>query len=158
VASVATLLTAVTVGAQTQEAPESGQEVIKIWFDDEGGPPKEPSLLTIDSEGVFTASDEFEPVTGDTPSGTPKPAIQTIAADQLVLVAVIVPVDKKDSKSKLAMVDYNGHDYELKEGTKIGKNNGYVKEIADTYIVIEVEDLNDQGQKSTKEVTLRLSE
>ncbi|MDR2302569.1 MAG: hypothetical protein LBF38_11085 [Deltaproteobacteria bacterium] len=106
---------------------------------------------------VFSASDDFEATerSGDT---SVKPAILTIATTDLTLVAVIVPEDKKDVKSRLAMVDYNGHDYELKEGTKIGKNNGYVKEISATYVIIEEESLNNLGEKISKEVLLRLPE
>jgi Tfp pilus assembly protein PilP len=106
---------------------------------------------------VFSASDDFEAALEDSSEAQAlKPEIRTIAINDLTLVAVIVPDDQKDAKSRLAMVDYNGHDYEIKEGTKIGKNNGYVKEIATTYVIIEEESLNNQGEKIAQEVRLSL--
>jgi Tfp pilus assembly protein PilP len=111
------------------------------------------------NEEVFSASDDFEPIEGSAPeNGSIKPAIQNIATNDLTLVAVIVPDDKKDVKSRLAMVDFNGHDYEIKEGSKIGNQNGYVKEIAETYVIIEEESLNNLGEKISKEILLTLSE
>jgi type II secretory pathway component PulC len=155
VALVATLLTLVSAGLQAQEGADQGPEVLKIWLEpsDQGqaGPAAKP-----DGE-VFSASDEFEPVTVDrNQEGQAKPPIQTIASDRLTLVATIVPVDQRDAKDRLAMVGYDGHDYELKEGSKVGSNNGFVKEITETYVIIEEEVENDLGEKVTKEVLLRL--
>jgi hypothetical protein len=85
-----------------------------------------------------------------------KPSIQTIATDDLTLVAVIVPTDNKDDASKVAMLDYKGNNFEIKKGTKVGNKNGFVKEIAENYVIIEEEYTNDVGENTPKDVFLRL--
>jgi hypothetical protein len=155
VALVATLLTLISASVFAQEEPNSGQEALRAWLETEGAPPTKATSVAAGDSEVFTASDDFEPSEG-AQTLPAKPAIQTIAAESLILEAVIVPVDTTDTKGKVAMVDYNGHDYELKVGTKIGLKNGYVKEITESYIVIEEEQVSDSGEKSPKEIVLRL--
>jgi Tfp pilus assembly protein PilP len=148
--------------AQAQTQTEEDKEVLRIWLE-----PQEaaPTVDSTSDDDVFSASDDYDPgffrgTDRDDQSWTTnnKPAIETLATDDLTLVAVIIPSDKKDQKNKVAMVDCNGSDYELKEGYKLGKNNGFVKEITEDSVLIEETYLNDSGEEYTKEILLRLPE
>jgi Tfp pilus assembly protein PilP len=157
VALVATLLTSISISSKAEENSNSEPEVLKIWLEPEGSSSSAVTSVATGNDEVFSASDDFVPVTGENnQTDAVKPTIQTIASDQLTLVAVIVPVDKSNVQDKLAMVGYNGHDYGLREGSKVGLNNGYVKEIAETYVIIEEENTDNKGVKSSKEILLKL--
>jgi Tfp pilus assembly protein PilP len=156
---MATLLALLPTEVLAQDDSTSAPEVMKIWLESEVVEPPKSSESASNDDEVFTATDEFDEVSedGNEPTGA-KPSIQTVDTDRLTLVAVIIPEDKRDTKSKVAMVGYNGHDYEIKEGTKIGPNNGYVKEIADTYVIIGEERINEQGETRDEEILLQLPE
>jgi Tfp pilus assembly protein PilP len=82
-----------------------------------------------------------------------KPMIQRLALNQFVLSAIIVAADPNETS---ALVDNGGRGYILKRGTLIGPNNGYVKEITQSRVVIEEPEVNYMGETRLRETVMSL--
>lgn len=106
------------------------------------------SFLVGDDETMDTYNEEPERIL--TPLEKVRPA-------KLELVGILN--DHKDMSGKIAMVrDPEGKSHILRPGVKIGRKNGYVKEIRPEKIIIEEEVVDVSGNKQKKEVTLKLEE
>ncbi|MDR2142681.1 MAG: pilus assembly protein PilP [Deltaproteobacteria bacterium] len=66
-----------------------------------------------------------------------KPIIQQLALNQFTLTAIVIKADRRQS---IAMVDSGGKGYMIHEGTLIGNNNGFVREITPDKVIIEEPD------------------
>jgi type IV pilus assembly protein PilP len=62
------------------------------------------------------------------------PMIERLALNSFTLTAIVVSPSPNNST---ALVDSGGVGYLIRKGTKIGPNNGFVREITDTKVVIE---------------------
>ncbi|MDR1109197.1 MAG: hypothetical protein LBP92_00510 [Deltaproteobacteria bacterium] len=84
-----------------------------------------------------------------------KPMIQKLSLSQFSLQA-IMGADGPDEI--YALVESGGRGYILKRGTMIGPNNGYVREINDSTVVIAEPEVNFQGETTFKETVFRLDQ
>jgi Tfp pilus assembly protein PilP len=137
-----------------QEAKNGAFETLQRWHG---------SIMT---NYVFNTSimyDPFMPI--DSVTRTPevntskedenrkKPMLQRLALNQFVLSAIIVASNPNETS---ALVDSGGRGYILKRGTLIGPNNGYVKEITNTRVVIEEPEVNYLGETRFRETVFSL--
>jgi Tfp pilus assembly protein PilP len=81
--------------------------------------------------------------------------IQKLALSQFTLSAIIVAADPRDST---ASVDSGGKNFLIKQGSLIGPNDGYVKQITENSVVIEEPEVNFRGETSFKETVFRLTQ
>ncbi|MDR2302570.1 MAG: hypothetical protein LBF38_11090 [Deltaproteobacteria bacterium] len=81
--------------------------------------------------------------------------IQKLALSQFTLTAIIVAADPRDST---ANVDSGGKGFLIKQGSLIGPNDGYVKEITESSVVIEEPEVNFRGETSYKETVFTLNQ
>jgi Tfp pilus assembly protein PilP len=82
------------------------------------------------------------------------PMIQRLALNQFTLTAIIEAPNPGDNT---ALVDSAGIGYLIKRGTKIGPNNGFVREITSTKVVIEEPETNYRGERSTRLTEMSLN-
>ncbi|MDR1086533.1 MAG: pilus assembly protein PilP [Deltaproteobacteria bacterium] len=100
------------------------------------------SVINTYSFRAGSMSDPFMPIETvarpriETPSSAQevKPMIQQLALNQFTLTAIIVG---NSPESSMALVDSGGKGYIVYKGTLIGNNNGFVKEITPTKVIIE---------------------
>jgi type IV pilus assembly protein PilP len=81
------------------------------------------------------------------------PLIQRLAINQFTLSAIVVSADPNATS---ALVNSSGRGFILHRGTLIGPNNGYVKEITATKVVIEEPEVNYRGETKYRETVMRL--
>jgi Tfp pilus assembly protein PilP len=74
------------------------------------------------------------PAADNQPPSRRLPMIQRLELNQFTLTAIIVSADPNQTT---AMMDSGGKSYLVKKGTKIGRNNGFVREITESKVVIE---------------------
>jgi type IV pilus assembly protein PilP len=80
--------------------------------------------------------------------------LQKYDLSELNLVAIII----RDDNSRTAMVeDKAGYGYILKQGMLIGKNNGVIREITPTSIVIEEKAVDSSGKEKVNTITLSVT-
>ncbi|MDR1487497.1 MAG: hypothetical protein LBT62_05840 [Deltaproteobacteria bacterium] len=82
------------------------------------------------------------------------PLLRRLALNQFTLNAIIVAANPKDST---ALVDSGGRGFILHKGTLIGPNNGYVKDITATRVVVEENEVNSRGESRPKEIVFSLN-
>jgi type IV pilus assembly protein PilP len=82
------------------------------------------------------------------------PMIQRLALNQFTLSAIIVAANPSDNT---ALVDSGGVGYLIRKGTKIGPNNGIVKEITDTKVIIEEPDVSYSGGETARITEFKLN-
>jgi type IV pilus assembly protein PilP len=82
------------------------------------------------------------------------PMIQRLALNSFTLTAIVVHPNPNNST---ALVDSGGVGYLIRKGTKIGPNNGVVKEITDNKVVIEEPEVNYKGDKRMRFTELKLN-
>jgi Tfp pilus assembly protein PilP len=75
------------------------------------------------------------------------PMIQRLALNQFTLEAIVVSDDPSKST---ALVNSGGTGFLLHKGTKIGPNNGFVRDITPTKVIIEESEVNYRGERSTR--------
>jgi Tfp pilus assembly protein PilP len=82
------------------------------------------------------------------------PMIQRLALNSFTLTAIVVHPNPNNST---ALVDSGGVGYLIRLGTKIGPNNGVVKEITDNKVVIEEPEVGYRGDTRSRLTELRLN-
>jgi Tfp pilus assembly protein PilP len=82
------------------------------------------------------------------------PMIQRLALNQFTLEAIIVANDPSNST---ALVNSGGFGYLIRVGTKIGPNNGFVKEITPNKVIIEEAEVNYRGERNIRVTELSLN-
>ncbi|MDR2199931.1 MAG: pilus assembly protein PilP [Deltaproteobacteria bacterium] len=82
------------------------------------------------------------------------PMIQRLALNSFTLTAIVVHPNPENST---ALVDSGGVGYLIRKGTKIGPNNGVVREITDTSVVIEEPEVNYRGDHAIRYTELKLN-
>jgi Tfp pilus assembly protein PilP len=82
------------------------------------------------------------------------PMIQRLALNQFTLTAI---VEAPNPNNNTALVDSGGIGYLIQKGSKIGPNNGYVRDITSTKVVIEEPEVNFRGERSTRIFEMNLN-
>jgi Tfp pilus assembly protein PilP len=82
------------------------------------------------------------------------PMIQRLALNQFTLTAI---VEAPNPGNNTALVDSGGIGYLIHRGTKIGPNNGVVREITSTKVVIEEPEINYRGERTTRFIEMSLN-
>jgi Tfp pilus assembly protein PilP len=82
------------------------------------------------------------------------PMIQRLALNSFTLTAIVVHPNPNNST---ALVDSGGVGYLIRKGSKIGPNNGVVREITDTKVVIEEPEVNYKGDRRARFTELNLN-
>jgi Tfp pilus assembly protein PilP len=82
------------------------------------------------------------------------PMIQRLALNQFTLTAIIT---SPNPAATVAQVESGGIGYLIHRGDKIGPNNGVVREITDTKVVIEEPEINYRGEQSTRVTEMSLN-
>jgi Tfp pilus assembly protein PilP len=82
------------------------------------------------------------------------PMIQRLSLNSFTLTAIVVHPNPANST---ALVDSGGVGYLIRQGTKIGPNNGVVREITDSKVVIEEPEVNYKGDKRVRYTELKLN-
>jgi type IV pilus assembly protein PilP len=75
------------------------------------------------------------------------PMLQRLALNQFTLEAIVV---SNDSSKSTALVNSGGTGFLIHKGTKIGPNNGFVRDITPTKVIIEESEVNYRGERSTR--------
>jgi type IV pilus assembly protein PilP len=140
-------------------------------------PPDDPAALPVYNElekfhrevlaaylvNVTTMPDPFMPI--ETVARPPEaerqqvdtrrlPMIQRLALNQFTLTAI---VEAPNPGNNTALVDSGGIGYLIHRGSKIGPNNGFVREITSTKVVIEEPEINYRGDRSTRLIEMSLN-
>jgi type IV pilus assembly protein PilP len=140
-------------------------------------PPEDPTAIPVYNElerfhrevlaaylvNVTTMPDPFMPI--ETVARPPEaerqqvdtrrlPMIQRLALNQFTLTAII---EAPTPANNTALVDSGGIGYLIRRGTKIGPNNGFVREITSTKVVIEEPETNYRGDRSTRLIEMSLN-
>ncbi len=71
---------------------------------------------------------------------------------QLDIVAVVW----ETQNAKALVMDPSGRSYIVGEGARVGKNSGFVTEISDSSVVVKETYVDHLGQKSTKDIEMRM--
>jgi Tfp pilus assembly protein PilP len=79
--------------------------------------------------------------------------IQRLSLNQFVLRAIVL---SNDPNATSALVDGSGRGFILHRGTLIGPNNGYVKDITASRVIIEEPEVNYRGETQFRETILSL--
>jgi type IV pilus assembly protein PilP len=83
-----------------------------------------------------------------------RPPIQRLALNQFTLTAIVV---SDNSDNNTALVDSGGVGYLIRKGTMIGNNEGYVREITTTKVIIEEPEHNYRGDKKSRVTEFKLN-
>jgi type IV pilus assembly protein PilP len=83
------------------------------------------------------------------------PMIQRLALNQFTLTAI---VEAANPANNSALVDSGGTGYIIQRGTKIGPNNGFVREITSTKVIIEEPEVNFRGEHGSRVFEMSLNE
>ncbi|MDR2422467.1 MAG: pilus assembly protein PilP [Deltaproteobacteria bacterium] len=140
------------LGAPIEEAPEPQAPLTPEQIEANKAKEKILSELkawqeTVNKEYVFKAAstaDPFMPIESvakppdpkqNAPDDrTPKPVIQQLSLNQFTLTAIVVG---SDPENNWALMDSGGKGYIVRKGVLIGNNNGFVKEITPSKLIVE---------------------
>ncbi|MDR2612421.1 MAG: pilus assembly protein PilP [Deltaproteobacteria bacterium] len=82
------------------------------------------------------------------------PMIQRLALNQFTLSAI---VEAPNPANNTALVDAGGKGYLIEKGTKIGPNDGVVREITSSKVIIEEPEVNYRGERSIRVTEMSLN-
>ena len=132
-------------------------------------PAPEASAQTVAAEFTYDPAgkpDPFIPLVSDAaitsqktagqaaPEDADLPPLQKYDLSEFNLVAIII----RDDNSSTAMVeDKAGYGYILKQGMLIGKNNGIIRQITPSTIVVEEKTVDPSGSEKNNTVTLSVA-
>lgn len=150
-------LAAALVLAAGSQAPVLAQGSVQGVIDPSGAgspaaPP--PAAAPAAQASAPPAAPPAERTFSDTPNneGIVDPAnLEKYALNDLSLSAIVV---QSNPQHNIALLEAGGIGYSVREGSKVGENNGVVKAITETTVVIE--ELDPNGKPSGKTVTLAL--
>jgi type IV pilus assembly protein PilP len=80
--------------------------------------------------------------------------IQRLALNQFTLTAIVISANPENTT---AMMDSGGKSYLVKKGSKIGPNNGYVREITETKVIVEEPELSYLGDRRARITEFKLN-
>jgi type IV pilus assembly protein PilP len=130
-------------------APESSAQTVAVEFTyDPAGKPdpfmplvSEPAVTSQKTPGVEVENADIPP-------------LQKYDLSEFNLVAIII---RDDNESTAMVEDKAGYGYILKQGMLIGKNNGIIRRITPSTIVVEEKTVDPSGSEKNNTVTLSVA-
>ena len=135
---------------QPASAPEASVQTVAAEFTyDPAGKP-DPFIPLVSEAAIISQKTDGPPA----PEDADLPPLQKYDLSELNLVAIII----RDDNTSTAMVeDKAGYGYILKQGMLIGKNNGIIRQITPSAIVVEEKTVDSSGSEKINTVTLSVT-
>jgi type IV pilus assembly protein PilP len=139
--------------AKQKEAKPGGGSASKVK-----GDPALAAFGTVDSRFAYDRTGKRDPFRSfewerpDRQQSEERGPLERFDVSQLAVVAVVW----KTGNARALIKDPSGQSYVIGQGTRIGKNEGHVIEITDNLVIVKETYVDYLGQKSTKDIEMRI--